>query len=280
MIDDNKRIDHIMIKDESIYICPNGEKTYLVYPLTTFIGDRVFEREQYDDAHPDALIYVNGVLDTIVDDDFQPNFNTYDSYWAVALLKEFLIATNNLQSADTMKQLERMRISNDVSLYCSNKDGAFVYHDCETMRGVLFSIVHFLILNGYKFAYCKHCGKLFATKSLKEQYCKRISPCYNMVVAGKKILSSELTCEQAVRCITQKFRDRKKCIYNNWYVNRDEYFCEILNYECSAHVNAIKAAPTVENICKYQEYLYSDSMPKQERPNRRSNSYMRGVIGK
>ena len=38
--------------------------------------------------------------------------------------------------------------------------------------------------------------------------------------------------------------------------------------------------PTVENIVEYHKYLYSDEMPKQERPNRRkSNAEKRRLMG-
>ena len=101
-----------------------------------------------------------------------------------------------------------------------------------------------------------------------------------MTVNGKKILNAKHTCKDAVRIIRQRFADRKKQIYNKWYIDGLEDECrELLNkyYQLS---NTIKNEPTVDNIVACMEYLYSDDMPKQERPNRRkSNAEKRKLMG-
>lgn len=63
------------------------------------------------------------------------------------------------------------------------------FYQCYSPSDILFSILHFLALNKYKFKTCDHCGKYFATTNLKKQYCDRFSEypgyekydCYNAV---------------------------------------------------------------------------------------------------
>ena len=64
----------------------------------------------------------------------------------------------------------------------------YVYQ-CYSPSDILFSVIHFLALNKYKFAICTHCGKYFATNNLKNIYCDRFSEypgyenfdCYNAI---------------------------------------------------------------------------------------------------
>ena len=128
---------------------------------------------------------------------------------------------------------------------------------------------------------CKHCGKWFATKTLKEEYCDGISPCYGLIVEGKKVLGSERTCKDAVGIIKQRLADRKKQIYNKWYAEGFEDECFELNERFYKYKTAIKENPTVENITACMIYLYSHRMPAQERPNRRkSNAERRRLLGR
>lgn len=54
-----------------------------------------------------------------------------------------------------------------------SKYNAAIYQ-CYSMIDIPFSILHFLLINGYtKFKDCEYCGRLFATSSLKTKYCDR-----------------------------------------------------------------------------------------------------------
>ena len=191
---------------------------------------------------------------------------------------------NREELTPTIKDIEALRIQHrmtktflPVSL---NDDDGMRFEGVKTVTEVLIAALYYYAYNGFKLRRCKHCGQWFATKTLKEEYCNNISPCYGLVVAGKKVLGSERTCKDAVGIIQQRFAHRKKQIYDKWYIEGLEDECEELNKQYKYFKNLIKENPTVENITACMEYLYSDDMPKQERPNRRkSNAFMRELLG-
>lgn len=264
MFDYENRVNHILIKNNRVYFAFDRNPYYVdICPISCFIGDRLADWEEYLINNPDIANNVEEIHE--YDHYFRNNFNTYDFHWAFLALNRFLVASDYLNDKDSLWLLEKFRSENDIPLYCSSKEKEVFYYNCETMRGILFSIIHYYLMSGYKLTKCKHCGLLFATKTLKVEYCIRRSPCYKMIVCNEPILRAENKCEVAVRTITQKFRDRKKSIYNNWlYYSSYEKLNEFLN-NYQKIIDEIKKNPCVENIVKMQEYLYSDNMPKKKR---------------
>lgn len=92
----------------------------------------------------------------------------------------------------------------------------YVYQ-CYSPSDILFSVIHFLALNKYKFAICTHCGKYFATNNLKNIYCDRFSeyPGYE-----------NFDCYNAVKRIRQQIKRTYQQIYKNL---RAYYTYEIFN---------------------------------------------------
>ena len=185
----------------------------------------------------------------------------------------------------TLQDIEELRIShrmttNYLPVSIEDKD-SMRFANLKTVTHVMIAALYYYAYNEYKLARCKHCGRWFATKTLKEEYCDGISPCYGLTVAGKKVLGSERTCKDAVGIIKQRLADRKKQIYNKCYLEDiDTDRIDELNRKYQFYSSAIKESPTVSNITACMEYLYSDSMPKQERPNRRkSNAEKRRLMG-
>lgn len=146
--------------------------------------------------------------------------------------------------------------------------GATVYH-CSDLQQVAFSILHFLILNGFKFASCKHCGRLYATKTLKIKYCNRKS-----TFKGYE----EYSCDEARNRIVDSLEKRRKSVYE-WlrqrsdgrqygFTPRSEYrkygeALDIFSNKCNDFKAAIKEAASIENLQRYSEYLYSgEGLPK------------------
>lgn len=272
----DESVSGINIENEVMQIIFKDD-SYIKCPVSVFLGDRLTEWDEYLAEHPDGYFTEGGIP---IPYEYKYHWNTYDFYWAFTALTDFLKTSNYLCCKDIWTVFENYRIKNEMSFLCSNSGGAVWYHFHEraTMREILFSVVHYYILNGYKLAKCKHCEKWFATKSLKIEYCERISPCYNMVVSGKPVLRKPQKCEQAVKTIKQRLEDRKESIYQNWYVNHPDKLYEpngLLN-EYTRLKNAMKAAPTVSNIVAFQEYLYSETMPKQTRPNRKHGGAYHG----
>lgn len=177
-------------------------------------------------------------------------------------------------------------------------DKIFYEYESTDIKDIIFSTIHFALSDGYKLVKCKHCERWFFTKTLKEEFCKRLSPCSKLEVDGKKILGAEQPCKIAVDTIKSRFQDRKKTIYNKWRNCSEKcpLFDDCLNcpykecvFEkkcnelCEIHkqnMSKIRKSPTVANIIEYHRYLYSDDMPKQERQNRRkSNAEKRRLMG-
>ena len=86
-----------------------------------------------------------------------------------------------------------------------NNEHIFFY-TCYSMEDVVFSVLHYLILNEYKFRQCEHCEKYFATKTFKQKYCTRKSPLEQ---------HSNLECRKAVDHIMKKIKKSKKAIMTN-----------------------------------------------------------------
>ena len=185
----------------------------------------------------------------------------------------------------TREDIERLRITHNMTANFLPTNLADIsegmrFDNLSNVTQVLIAILYYYEYHGYSLAKCKHCGKWFATKSQKNEYCGRTSPCYNLVVCGKKVLGSKRTCNEAVGIIKQRLADRKKQIYNKWYAEGLEDECFELNERFYEYKTEIKENPTVETITACMEYLYSDRMPKQERPNRRkSNAERRRLLG-
>lgn len=177
-------------------------------------------------------------------------------------------------------------------------DKIFYEYESTDIKDIIFSTIHFALSDGYKLVKCKHCERWFFTQTLKEEYCKRLSPCFDLVICNTKVLREKVSCGKAVDTIKRRFRDRKKTIYDKWRNCSDNCplfdDCSKCPYEdcvfeqkcdelCKAHkqnMSNILKKPTVENIVEYHKYLYSDEMPKQERPNRRkSNAEKRRLMG-
>lgn len=92
-------------------------------------------------------------------------------------------------------------------------DENFFVYNCYSIVDVPFAILHYLLLNEYKFRECEHCGKIFATKTLKQKYCTRKSP------YPKK---QHLECKEAAKNIMTHITQRKNGVYTNLERNHSE----------------------------------------------------------
>lgn len=79
----------------------------------------------------------------------------------------------------------------------------YCIYECFSMRDGVFSLLHYLFLNGYKLKKCEHCGKYFPTKTLKRKYCSRNSP-YRK--------HEDTSCGEAVDHIIKTIKKRRKNI--------------------------------------------------------------------
>ena len=119
---------------------------------------------------------------------------------------------------------------------------------CNDITEILFAIFHYLMMNKYKVATCRHCEKRFFTNSFKNMYCKRKSP-------YKKY--DHLECEQAVRNISQKFKKRRDNLYGRYMTyDKDNDKAYAFSDEVKPFTDKVKISPTVANLKEYENFLY------------------------
>ena len=146
---------------------------------------------------------------------------------------------------------------------------------CSDLPQVAFSILHFLILGGFKFASCKHCGRLYATKTLKKEYCNRKS-----TFKGYE----EYSCGEARKQIVDTLKARRKALGTSLKRRWEIYDCPVddvtkreagrgvwnkweslywdLETESERLLAKIKERASVENLKEMQDFLYSEKFPK------------------
>ena len=145
----------------------------------------------------------------------------------------------------TLEQLFKKSLSNNL----------IYFYDCFSLRDVLYAVLHYLIIHEYKFVKCKHCGRYFATTNLKQEYCKRKSPYINY---KGQLSTSDKECEEAVRLIQKRLRNRRKNLYNDYYAreNGDE---QIFLEQYKPYEKEIKNSPSLSSLKKYEHFLYNEN---------------------
>lgn len=128
----------------------------------------------------------------------------------------------------------------------------FVY-SCNSVEEIVFSVLHYLIFFGYTFVQCEHCGKYFAAKSKKQQYCKRKSPYEGY---------THLQCEQAVRNILNKCRQRKKSIDRHLISSYGYAVASKFGDEYKKYMDAARACSSVENLQQLELFLCKENIKK------------------
>lgn len=159
------------------------------------------------------------------------------------------------------------KIENLMALYhvpFPMKKGSSYTSNCNSLECVVLSVLHYLILSGYKFTRCKHCGRIYATQSLKIVYCKR-----NSTFPGYERYS----CKDAVKHINDMLEKRRKSIYNQLYSNANSVSAASSGYDrytpmndftakCETFKQSIKKNASIENIKAYSEFLNGELFPK------------------
>lgn len=159
----------------------------------------------------------------------------------------------SIQEVDALRIRCYMRAS---YLPLSINDPESMSFDALTnVKQVMVALLFYYAYRGYKMVKCRHCGRWFATHSLKNQYCKQVSPCCVDVLKG-----TAKTCEQAVRQITQNCTRLRNAIRTKvgrttaaqLYVSD---FSQAFEEENAVLEQAAREAPTVANLTAYYYYL-------------------------
>lgn len=167
---------------------------------------------------------------------------------------------NRRMITPTLKDIENLRIAHRMTINylptaIDNKTG-MSFEGLRTVSQVMVAALYYYAYHDYKLVRCKHCGKWFATKTLKQEYCDRISPCFNVIVKGKP----PLPCEQAVRNIFQKCGRIKNRIETkaNQTVSAQLHrnsFIDRFQREYEPLYLSAKESPTVQNLTNYYNFL-------------------------
>lgn len=161
----------------------------------------------------------------------------------------------------TVQRISQLMGKHGASFGETGEKGVTVYR-CSDLPQVAFSILHFLILGGFKFASCKHCGRLYATKTLKTVYCNRKSP-----YSGYE----QYSCKDAVKHINDSLEKRRRTVYERLRVRADEYgyhskhgeVFRVFQDRCTDYKATIKKTASVDNLQRYNEYLQrGEGLPK------------------
>ena len=164
----------------------------------------------------------------------------YDEVQPDSKYRYFLLGENNRFTMEEM-----------MSYY---KDYDLQYnYSCHSLADVICSVWHYLILHDYKFSQCNHCGRYFATVTLKKLYCDRKSPYPKF---------DQHCCEQAVRNIKQKLARRKKSAYT--YIN--SYYTGGVNQFLDRYAflkDKADELSSVENLRALDDFLSKENVRRE-----------------
>lgn len=173
-------------------------------------------------------------------------------------LAQFINGHDNI--TPTMQDIERWRIQCGMTAsYLPVKidnDAGMRFEGLRNVTELVAAIMYYHAFRREKLVRCKHCGRWFATRNLKQQYCHRTSPCCTTILHSKALLE----CEQAVRNIMQncrRIRNRIETKANTAMIAKlcGNNFAEEFFSECQPLYETAKKRPNVENLTAYYEFL-------------------------
>lgn len=161
----------------------------------------------------------------------------------------------------SLHSLEEFRIRKNIQVVAFpidrfDREKGIEFRDVGGLMDIFYGLLYYYTYQGYKLVCCKHCEKWFATKSLKKEYCDRISPCFGEIISGKE----PLKCEQAVRNILQKcgrIKNRIETKTNATITGQqlNNPFSDVFAEQCTPIYLLAKNQPTAKNLREYYNFL-------------------------
>ena len=115
------------------------------------------------------------------------------------------------------------------------------FYQCYTHADIVFSILHFLALNKYKFNKCAHCERFFPTQNLKNLYCSRFSQFPER---------EKYSCYEAVKRIKQDIKRKHTQIYKNLSENYLPHQLNSFESKYSDVIDELNQYPNYHSINK------------------------------
>lgn len=159
------------------------------------------------------------------------------------------------------EEIEEFRIMYGLSVkhthlnMCDVNEGLQV-KNATSILDIVFHLLYYYTLNNLKLVKCEHCGRWFATKTLKVKYCPRNSPLEKY---------SKHNCEQAVRNIKYQCSRKKNRIEtkaNNAINKKDNYkangyssFVYEFQIKCDKYKEKMEERHTAEVLSEYLSFL-------------------------
>lgn len=138
-----------------------------------------------------------------------------------------------------------------------NIDTWFQY-ECRSISDMVAAIIHYYMVYGFKVISCKHCGRIFATQSLKTVYCSRISP-YKNRFSQKR--SRPESCKDTVKREIQFLKNKKGKLLDRIRNSSDVmrgYTEDIYNdiyCKCNEYMEQVSKSPTPKLLDEFNYYL-------------------------
>ncbi len=203
------------------------ENLYYYYPLAELIKDSILNNKKISIEELERIkLFFNINLNYSIS--LKENNPLYEKLNGKKDIKEFTYIPLEYGHCNINKIFE------------DNKTKSYKYiYKCDTLTEVIFSILHYLIINKYnKVRRCNHCEKLYFYQHSNSEFCNRKTPIKEY---------EHLECKQAVKNIKQLCKRRNKIIDekidNEYYHNLKKYRASWKKYK-----EIVNKEPTVEHL--------------------------------
>lgn len=215
------------------------------YNLFNFLELSDDSQEQYDELVNGLRFLINKCIDT----------NKPLSLFDIELLKPFYDITHVFTPISKNNNPNAVIVSSPIHYstfsiadVLSNKRE--IYHDflyyCFSPADIIFSLLHFQALTQMKYGKCRHCKRIYATRDLRNEYCRRNSQYPHF---------EKYTCYEAKKEILRELTNTRHKIHNNLLTNDLKDRADIFKNESSEVINKAKKEPTYENFDKCFEII-------------------------
>lgn len=215
------------------------------YNLFNFLDLSNEEQEQYNELINGLRFLINECIDT------KKPLSLFD----IELLKPFYDITHIFTPISKNNNPNAQVISPPIhysafSIYEVLTNGRKIYHDffyqCFSPADIIFSLLHFQALTQIKYGKCKHCEKIYTSRDLRNEYCKRNSQYPHF---------EKYSCYEAKKEILRQLTNKRHRIHNNLLTNDIKDRADIFREKSLKVLKEARKEPTYENFDKCFEII-------------------------